>query len=64
MFYRKIVVGSGLLDLLEPGDLVMADRRFTIKDFLIKQIKLNIPPLPLDKSQFKKDEVAYTRYSS
>ena len=43
---RDIVERSGLLDLLEEGDSVMADKGFTIQDLLAKRgVKLNIPPL-------------------
>ena len=31
---RRIVMESGFLDLLEPGDGVMADKGFTISDLL------------------------------
>ena len=36
---------SGLVDLLEEGDAVMADRGFNIQDILTKKkVYLNIPP--------------------
>ena len=42
---RELFTNSGLLDLLEPGDSVMADRGFTIADLLdSKGVSLNIPP--------------------
>ena len=42
---RKLTQRSGLLDLLEPGDSVMADRGFTIADLLDQRgVTLNIPP--------------------
>ena len=31
---RRVVMESGFLDLLEPGDGVMADKGFTISDLL------------------------------
>ena len=42
---RKITQESGLVDLLEEGDSVMADRGFNIRDMLTKKkVYLNIPP--------------------
>ena len=42
---RQLTEQSGLLDLLEPGDSVMADCGFTIADLLdTKGVALNIPP--------------------
>ena len=42
---RDIVEQSGLPNLLEEGDSVMADKGFTIQDLLAKRgVKLNIPP--------------------
>ena len=58
---REVVVRSGLVELLEPGDLVMADRGFTIEDLLSEKVELNIPPFLRDKPQFDQAEVADTR---
>ena len=42
---KEIIIQSGLLPLLSPGDLVIADRGFDIKDVLLPQkVNLNIPP--------------------
>ena len=52
---------SGLLDLLEPGDSVMADRGFTIADLLdAKGVKLNIPPMKVN-DQLSETELITTR---
>ena len=43
---RYITDKSGLLDKLEEGDAVMADKGFNIRDLLTrKKVALNIPPL-------------------
>lgn len=45
MVRKKIVQESGLIDLLEKGDHLMADRGFNIGDPLTRRgVKLNIPP--------------------
>ena len=42
---KQIVIRSGLVNLLQPGDLVIADRGFLIKDILQEhKVDLNIPP--------------------
>ena len=42
---RRVTQESGLIDLLEEGDQVMADRGFTIRDLLTKKgVKLNMSP--------------------
>lgn len=42
---QRVTQESGLIDLLEEGDQVMADRGFTIRDLLTKKgVKLNVPP--------------------
>ena len=42
---RYITLNSGLLDLIEPGDDVMADRGFQIQDLLLpRRATLNMPP--------------------
>lgn len=42
---RQIVLQSGFLDLLDPNDLIMADREFPIEeDLLCKKATLVIPP--------------------
>ena len=42
---QHIIRESGFLDLLEPTDLIMADRGFTIKeDLMVRGATLEIPP--------------------
>ncbi len=42
---RKITQESGIIDMLEEGDSVMADRGFNIRDLLTRRkVYLNIPP--------------------
>lgn len=55
---RKLVEVSGLLDKLEPGDEVMADKGFTIHDLLIPRgIRLNIPPFLQKNMQMAANDV-------
>lgn len=59
---KEIVIRSGLIEKLTPGDMVMADRGFTIDDLLGSDITLNIPPfLPQDKDQFDEADVSHGR---
>lgn len=41
---KAIVQHSGILNLMEPGDMIMADKGFTITDLLPEGVRLNIPP--------------------
>ena len=59
---RKLVEVSGLLDKLEPGDEVMADKGFTIHDLLIPRgIRLNIPPFLQKNMQMAANDVFLTK---
>ena len=55
---RELFERSGLLSLLEPGDLIMADRGFTIAD--AKGVSLNIPPMKVGE-QLSDTELFTTR---
>ena len=53
---------SGVLDLLEEGDSVMADRGFDIEeDLMLRGVSLNIPPFLRGKSQLSEKELIVTR---
>ena len=59
---KKITESCGILDLLEPGDMVMADRGFDIQHILAaKNVKLNIPPFMKGKEQLSLEEELETR---
>ena len=60
---RAITDNCGILDLIEPGDDVMADRGFGIEDLLAaKKATLNIPPFRQEGcSQLSAREVEETR---
>ena len=59
---RKLVEVSGLLELLEPGDEIMADKGFQIKDLLAPLgVRLNMPPFLNSNTQMPKEDVLLTR---
>lgn len=59
---REIVIKSGLIDKLEKGDAVMADKGFDISDLLeSKGILLNIPPFLKGNKQLSDFAVMKTR---
>ena len=49
---------SGLLTNLQPGDLILADKGFTIHRLLPPGVSLNIPPFLTNKSQFTQQEAS------
>ena len=58
---KELTVQCGILDLLEPGDSVMADCGFTIADLLeARGVDLNIPPMKL-QPQLTENELVETR---
>ena len=48
---------SGLLNLLEPGDAIMADRGFTIDDIMPHGVTLNVPPRMNELGQLRSQNV-------
>ena len=55
---QHITRESGFLD---PTDLVMADRGFTIKDLMVRGATLEIPPPSSGFEQMSKDKVIVTK---
>lgn len=51
-----IVDHCGVLDMLKPGDMILADKGFNIFDKLSSGVTLNIPPFLSSKSHFTKEE--------
>ena len=59
---KEIVRVSGFLDFLNPGDVVMADRGFLIKELLNERhVKLIIPPFLGTRHRFTPQEEALTK---
>ena len=62
---RVITVQSGLLDKFFPGDVVLADRGFTMKDdFALKGVQLLVPAFTRGKKQLTAEEVETSRQMS
>ena len=58
---RQLTILCGILDRLEPGDSIMADKGFLIADLLQPiGVSLNIPPLKLSE-QFSEAEMLETQ---
>ena len=58
---KELTRQSGILDLLDRSDSVMAGRGFDIKDDLIMRgVHLNMPPFLRGKKQFKENELIIT----
>ena len=59
---KELTRKSGLLDMLESGDSVMADRGFDIQDDLTPLgVKVNIPPFMRGKTQLEESERIETK---
>lgn len=62
---KAIVEDCGILQLLQEGDSVMADRGFEIQDLLAKKkVYLNIPPFMRCKDQLSPEKEDETRDGS
>jgi hypothetical protein len=57
---KKIVQDCGVLDKLQTGDLILADKGFLIQDILPPGVNLNIPPF-LRTPQFTRAQVRQTQ---
>ena len=59
---KRLTIESGVLDTLQPGDGLMADRGFDIgDDCASRNIHLNIPPFRYGRGQLSASEVIQTR---
>ena len=59
---KHIVNQSGFLDLLDPGDVILADRGFTINsELLMRKAELHIPPPSSGVEQQTTADVAKTK---
>lgn len=62
---RVITMESGLLDKLYPGDVVLADRGFTMtEEFAMRGVKLMVPSFTKGKKQLTAEEVEKSRQLS
>ena len=57
---KELTIRSGVLNLLEDGDNIMADRSFDMGDVLPPGITLNIPPFKGTRSQLSSQETEET----
>jgi len=59
---KKLIQKSGLLEKLEIGDEIMADKGFDIQDLLVPLgVRLNIPPFLSSDTQFSCEDVVKTK---
>ena len=57
---KVIVKESGLLDILEPGDMSLADKGFLIQDIVPNGVTVNIPPF-LNEGKLSDSEIKLTK---
>ena len=58
---KKITNDCGILNLVEPGDEIMADRGFDIEADIPSGVLLNIPPFVNGQPQLSAEDEAKTR---
>ena len=59
---KELTQKSGLVDKLQHGDCIMADRGFNIQEMLAsKGVKVNVPPFMNPTGQFEENELLETR---
>ena len=59
---KELTARSGLLDKVQRGEVIMADRGFNIQDMLAsKGVRVNIPPFMNPTGQFEERELLETR---
>ena len=56
---KKIVKHCGILNLMKPGDLIIADKSFLLQNILPPNVYLNLPPF-LRNSHFTKSQAELT----
>ena len=56
---KQIVLHGKVLDHMQPGDLILADKGFLLHDIVPQGVAVNIPPF-LNKPQFTKEQVVET----
>ena len=59
---KEITLQSGVLNLLEPGDNVMAERGFNIAELLPPGVSQNIPPFKGKQDQLTAEEAKETAH--
>ena len=58
---NKFTVDCGILNLVESGDSIMADKGFNIENHLPDGVSLNIPPFMRDKEYLTIEKETKTR---
>ena len=59
---KELTQKSGLIEKLNYGDAIMADRGFNIQEMLaFKGVKVNVPPFMNESGQFNESELLETR---